>query len=278
MNGITEQIETTNKGGDLGNTKQTKSQPVQSRYWCFTFNNYSIIDVEHLEHIFKVNEINYIMGFEIAPTTGMKHIQGFISAKKKMRPSQLKLNKKIHWEKIKGSQLENINYCAKGGDFIYHGLKVPFAIETITKLNNWQHLVMNIYFTKPNGRSIHWFKDEIGGTGKSALCKYLSVHFKVLVIQGGKLADVVNLIYKTNMDNIKMICIDIPRKNGNKVSYSAIECILNGQITNTKYETGIKYFNPPHLVVFSNFHPEEECLSADRWDIINIRDYMPMNL
>jgi hypothetical protein len=58
--------------------------------------------------------------------------------------------------------------------------------------------------------------------------------------------------------------------NQNKVSYSSIECIKNGMITNTKYETGFKVFNPPHVVVFSNFPPDEEKLSADRWNIKEI--------
>ena len=96
----------------------------------------------------------------------------------------------------------------------------------------------------------------------------------VITIQGGKLADIINIIFNLNMDNVKAIMIDIPRNHKNHVSYSAIECILNGMITNTKFETGVKVFNPPHLVVFSNFYPEkgEDILSDDRWDIIELTE------
>jgi len=43
-------------------------------------------------------------------------------------------------------------------------------------------------------------------------------------------------------------------------------------ITNTKFETGLKVFNPPHIVVLANFPPREEKLSADRWKIYKIKN------
>ena len=72
------------------------------------------------------------------------------------------------------------------------------------------------------------------------------------------------------MSNTKIVVIDLPRNNGNKVSYDAIESIKNGLICNTKFETGSKGFAPPHIVVFANALPEIEKLSADRWNIVCI--------
>ena len=44
-------------------------------------------------------------------------------------------------------------------------------------------------------------------------------------------------------------------------------------ICNTKYETGVKIFNSPHIICFANFPPDNlEQLSADRWIITNLRD------
>ena len=43
-------------------------------------------------------------------------------------------------------------------------------------------------------------------------------------------------------------------------------------ICNTKYETGMKLFNSPHLIVFSNFYPDTDKLSADRWKIALINE------
>lgn len=72
------------------------------------------------------------------------------------------------------------------------------------------------------------------------------------------------------MNDVTMLIIDVPRNNGNNISYSAVECILNGMITNTKFETGVKVFNAPHVVVFSNYEPDTEKLSEDRWSIKKI--------
>lgn len=68
----------------------------------------------------------------------------------------------------------------------------------------------------------------------------------------------------------KIVIWDLPRNNGNKISYDAIESVKNGMICNTKFETGTKIFDPPHIIIFSNEQPEEENLSKDRWNIINI--------
>jgi len=43
-------------------------------------------------------------------------------------------------------------------------------------------------------------------------------------------------------------------------------------ITNTKFETGVKVFNPPHIVVLSNEYPDTEKVSLDRWCIKEINN------
>lgn len=72
------------------------------------------------------------------------------------------------------------------------------------------------------------------------------------------------------MDECECVIFDIPRNQGNNVSYSAIESIKNGLICNTKYETGTKVFNSPKIMVFSNMAPDLESLSEDRWKIRNL--------
>jgi len=204
---MSEQSEQAISGGDLGNTKQTKSlnKVTQSKYWCFTFHHYTSIDIVHFESIFNNNDIAYVMGFEICPTTGTHHIQGYIAAKIKLRPSSLKLNKKIHWEKIKGSQLENIIYCTKSGHYIAHGLIVPQRSNIICNLKPWQYKIEKLYYTQPDGRSVYWFTDTLGGAGKSSFCKYMSVKHRVPVIQSGKMTDLINIFFKMDTSNLKMV-------------------------------------------------------------------------
>ena len=64
---------------------------------------------------------------------------------------------------------------------------------------------------------------------------------------------------------------DIPRANRGHISYASLECIKNGMVCNTKYETGVKIFNSPHVFIFANFPPDDEGqLSEDRWHIMKL--------
>lgn len=81
-----------------------------------------------------------------------------------------------------------------------------------------------------------------------------------------------NLIFNADMDKCNCIMFDIPRANRGSISYASLESIKNGLICNTKYETGSKVFNPPHIIIFANFPPDKaDKLSKDRWKITNLR-------
>lgn len=260
--------------GDLedGNTISKSTRRMnQLKRWCFTFNNYKIDDIKILETKFKLICVKYVFQQEKGETNGTPHIQGAIWLKKEMRPSEFDLDKKIHWEGMRNEKA-SIAYCQKSltaeGEPFFFGFPKP--IKIIENLKNWQKEIEDLFFTEPDGRTVNWYWENIGGVGKSSFCKYMYVKHKAITIQGGKLADIMNIIFNLDMDETKMLIIDIPRNNSNKISYSAVECILNGMITNTKFETGVKVFNPPHVVILSNFEPEYEKLSLDRWNVKEI--------
>ena len=260
-----------NSSEKVGNTKLSSpkcKQAIASKKWCFTYNNYpanyhSIIDPILIEKCVK-----FVYGEEVG-ASGTPHLQGAVWLKVKDRPMTcLGLDKKIHWEKMNNEEA-SIKYCQKDGVVTLHGFPKP--IKTLTELRPWQAAIESMVIgSEPDGRSINWYWESVGKVGKSAFCKYMFIKHKTVVIQGGKLADIMNIIFNTNMDEVTAVIIDVPRVNQNKVSYAAIECLLNGMITNTKYETGIKVFNPPHIIVFSNFEPEKESLSEDRWKVTKI--------
>jgi hypothetical protein len=80
-----------------------------------------------------------------------------------------------------------------------------------------------------------------------------------------------NLVFNQDMDTCNVVFFDIPRNHGGKISYSSLESIKNGMVCNTKYETGVKVFNSPHIFCFANFPPDDEsCLSQDRWKITQL--------
>nr|WCI99962.1 MAG: replication-associated protein [nabpantry virus 15] len=93
------------------------------RRFVFTLNNYS--DEDYIKtKLFIETFCKYgIVGKEIAPTTGQKHLQGFCNLTKPMRFSTIKkhLHNTIHIEKANGSDEENQRYCSKAGDVFEQG-------------------------------------------------------------------------------------------------------------------------------------------------------------
>ena len=97
------------------------------------------------------------------------------------------------------------------------------------------------------------------------------VNYNAIFLSKGKYSDLINVIYKSDLSSNRIVLIDIPRKNGNKVSYDAIESLKNGLICNTKFETGSYVFPPPHVVIFANCEPEfNDTLSEDRWEVVEL--------
>ena len=123
---------------------------------------------------------------------------------------------------------------------------------------------------QPDNRKIYWLWSHRGEMGKSTMTKHLVVNHKAVFCSSGKQSDIINVIHNSDMDVSKIVVFDLPRQNGNKVAYAAIESIKNGLICNTKFETGFKAFDPPHVVVFSNAPPLYETMSADRFIVTQL--------
>jgi hypothetical protein len=93
-----------------GNTNSPpKKQISPSKYWCFTFNNYTEDDLVQIVRTLECNDMDYIVGKEIGDS-GTKHLQGYIESPRRIRPLTLFHTKKIHWEKRKGNKIQNIVY------------------------------------------------------------------------------------------------------------------------------------------------------------------------
>lgn len=253
------------QGVEEGNTgtSSTQKQGIRHTFYCFTLFNYEEIEIDLNRQLILLCR-KFLYGRELCPTTGKKHLQGFMALKKPMRITELKLVGKPHLIPTIGSEEQNIKYCSKSGDIV----KYPAPINIISALRPWQSDIEQIFFQEPDDRKIYWFWESIGGIGKSSFVKYMVVRHGCLFCNGGKHADLINLVFNANMDNCRAIIWDLPRSTKGHISYNTLECIKNGLVCNTKYETGVKAFNPPHIFIFANYPPEEpDKLSADRWII-----------
>lgn len=266
------QIDPDSSGG--GNTLTSPALPLKPKQTplrknhFFTYNNYNDEIVPTLIEQLKKFAYKGKVQSEIGEN-GTKHLQGMIWCKEKHRDTEFRLPKQINWRTLKDVDNKR-DYCGKDethdGNHRY-SWGFPKPIKIIETLRPWQQEIEELYHTEPDNRKIHWFWEPKGGIGKSLFVKYMYVKYGCLFCDGGKKADLINLVFNNDMDECKCVIWDLPRTNKGSISYSTLESIKNGLVCNTKYETGVKAFNPPHIFVFSNFPPEESELSEDRWVI-----------
>lgn len=243
-----------------------KKQATRKTFYCFTA--FNVTNLEPLKS--RMIEIGKkgIIGNEICPSTNRPHIQGFIALKKPMRITELKLPFNPHVEACLGNEEQNEKYCKKDGDFWTFGFPKPLKLITPNKW--WEKEILELLKTEPDDRKVYWYWSENGGIGKSQFAKYCVVKENCLFFEEGKKADIMHLVYEAPEERLERMIIDVPRDNGNNISYKSIESLKNGLIYSSKYEGGYKYFNSPHIIIFANAEPQYERLSQDRWVVKNI--------
>lgn len=238
----------------------------KARHYMLTINNPETSG-EQMEQTFKAFCSKYVYQVEQG-ASGTKHVQALISFD---NPISWKSVKKVfhtaHIEKAKNLQM-CIKYCQKydtriEGPFI-QGYP-NFNVSIIKELREWQATFLN-EIKNSNDRKIYWVYDKVGNSGKTALAKYMVLTQKAMYVSG-KSADIKYAI-STYLENDvpKIVIFDYPRSLENYVSYGAIEEVKNGIFFSNKYESKMCIFEPPVVIIFSNFLPDHSQLSEDRWE------------
>jgi len=255
-----------------GNTISSSKQRIApSIRWIMVLNNYTNEELNSIGSIINKNCKYAIIEKEVGEN-GTPHLQGYFEFKTKMRPCSVFNISRIHFEKARESRAVNDKYCSKDENIVI-SIGRPKPIKIIQTLYEWQKKIETLILTEPDDRSVYWFYDKKGNIGKTQFIKYCVIKHKVLFCSGGKMSDIMNLVFNQNMDECNCVMFNIPRANEGYVSYASLESIKDGMVCNTKYETGVKIFNSPHLICFANFPPnDKEKLSDDRWVITNLGD------
>ncbi|QKI28968.1 Rep [Pittosporum tobira CRESS virus] len=149
-------------------------------------------------------------------------------------------------------------------------------------MHPWQMQLVEYLQGPPIARKIRWYVDHQGGTGKSSFAKHMARH-GAFYTRGGKTADVAFAFFEhLNNNPATNICIfDFTRSGKDFVNYDVLEQVKDGLIVSPKYESRTIVCPVQHCIVFANWAPDEEKLSADRWDIIRIyhnQNYVNMNV
>lgn len=266
-----------------GNTiPQPKNAGSKSRGWCFTLNNWTQDEYDKILAQFTQKSGEYIVGKEIAPGTGTPHLQGAVYFKNAVHFSAVRTAiPRAHIEPMRGTKKQNMKYCGKSGDYVTN---MAEKVDMITQLRNeakkeyegivwrpWQQEILDLLKTKPDSRTINWYWEPKGNSGKSFLCKYIDLMEDAIIAQG-KTADILNQL----LEHVKagrrpnIVIVDIPREKLDYTIYSTLEMLKNGHIYSGKYEGGKLIFPYPHVIVFANDEPHRERLSEDRWRIVQI--------
>jgi hypothetical protein len=132
----------------------------------------------------------------------------------------------------------------------------------------WQRAVLNVVdrsattkLSTKADREITWIVDPVGNCGKSFLARYLTLHHKAFYCTGGKKSDIAHAY-----DGEPVVIFDFSREIEDQAGvYATIENLKNGMIFSGKYESGVKFFQTPLVFVFSNWVPDVEKFSIDRW-------------
>lgn len=129
----------------------------------------------------------------------------------------------------------------------------------------WQSHCLEILSLPADDRKILWLYDPVGAAGKTALARHLVDQLGAFYTNGGKHTDI---CHAYNGESI--VVFDYVRESENYVNYGVMEQIKNGILFSPKYESGMKRFEAPHLVVFANFLPTTGKLSEDRLVCIKV--------
>jgi len=145
-------------------------------------------------------------------------------------------------------------------------------------LRPWQKYIIS-HFDKPVDRKVVWIYDSIGNAGKSWFTKFCAsnlAHKCMVIVAPGKQKDISTVIRNEISSGWKgnVVIIDIPRAADFSDIYTSIEDCKNGMVTAIKYQGKTIIFDCCHVFVMSNFFPNTNMLSMDRWKIINLQNFI----
>lgn len=126
----------------------------------------------------------------------------------------------------------------------------------------WQQGVLEKLGEPADDRTIFWVTDAQGGQGKTRLATHLIRNHGAIELSG-KMAD---MTYAYSQKKQGIVIFDISRAAADMTGhiYSMAEKLKCGRLMNTKYQSRMVTFRPPHVIIFSNSSWDREKFSHDR--------------
>jgi len=165
-----------------------------------------------------------------------------------------------------------LQHCQKIKAFYDDAYKPP---PMVVILKPWQHDLEQIILqdpTKyPQSRMINWFWEPNGNQGKTFMASYLICNHGAILLAGKS----IDVLYAYRGQRVAIF--DFSRSVEDHVPYGTMESIKNGVFFSSKYMPVMRFYPSPHVVVFANFAPDLNKMSMDRWNVVNLSEYIELN-
>lgn len=256
------------------------------RAYVYTLNNPTAQELSHLRLITSSPSTTVHVAQLEEGESKTRHVQGVLSWKsgKTFTAAKRAICLRAHIEPCRDLKA-SIAYCCKAEGFIEEVARkgAPVPVRVCANLRPWQLQLNGIIdeeLKEEDDRTIHWYWDKDGGTGKTSFCKWLVVKRQAIFL-GGKATDAKYLIAKLReegkLPEQPIFIWNCPRRMEQYFNYGCLESIKDGLFFAGKYESCSVCINSPICIVFANFKPDEAALSEDRWDIVDV-DLLRLNL
>lgn len=138
-------------------------------------------------------------------------------------------------------------------------------VESV-ELRDWQRDLATRLDGRADDRTVEFFIDNEGNTGKTFFCTYLLSKFPddVQILKPAKRDDMAHAVDETR----RIFVIDCPRGTMEYLRYDVLEMLKDGIVFSPKYNSSTKIFpHNTHVIVFSNEAPLMDKLSRDRYKL-----------
>jgi len=151
--------------------------------------------------------------------------------------------------------------------------KPPPALDLDQVWRPWQSALLAVLDAPPHPRHIHFYVDPVGNSGKSFICRWLSIHRSAFLVGPSKH----DRIYYTYSGQA-IVLFDYPRSTTGEhslIPYSVIESLKNGYVPPGMYGRPPRHYPSPHILVFTNNDVDLTQFSRDRYVIHHVTTALP---
>lgn len=132
----------------------------------------------------------------------------------------------------------------------------------------WEQDVLDIVNGPVDKRAIHWFYEENGDVGKTVMAKHLDYNYNAFYCTGGKAVDIAHA-YKFEPIVVFNLVASVDETTMSYL-YKVLEEFKDGIFSSGKYNSIVKRFKIPTVLVFSNMRPDDSKMKKNRLKVHRI--------